>query len=288
MSQFTTQCPHCQQQFAAQTEWIGQQAACPACGKLFTITQSTAAPVPNLSNTDFTAQCPFCQQQFNVQTEWLGLQTVCPNCQNNFIIENTRKQLNFLQIIKHSKTLLPELILFVLFLVFFLIYVYGMLKGISEFNSNERVPKPFGFIDLLSFNVPYPQGEIFPGLRLGIFLDNFLWFVVWGGSVLFFVYAWFDETIFRKIKIFGALKCLAIVLLAFVPYIIDLSGMDRIYDLYRVKFWFSTLFYAFILILCSIAATIWLKYQLYIRECTNGEPADFVEFVKKHSRWDVF
>lgn len=46
MSNFIAQCPHCKQQFYAQSEWIGQNTNCLSCGKTFTI---QIQPKPNSS-----------------------------------------------------------------------------------------------------------------------------------------------------------------------------------------------------------------------------------------------
>ena len=44
MATFTFTCPHCQQKFEADEEWIGMQAECPACKQNITIAKETEQP----------------------------------------------------------------------------------------------------------------------------------------------------------------------------------------------------------------------------------------------------
>lgn len=295
MAQFTAQCPHCKQQFNAQTEWIGQQASCPACGKLFTITAPTQTPnVMPEPNKGFMAQCPHCKNQFNAQADWVGQQTNCPNCGNNFIIAKSAEKKEFWEIIKGSKTLIPDAVVGGIFLASFAIYFIWLMWGFAQFNDElirSMGSTIYSPLDILCFNCPTETAwyESFIGINLQKFIDNVLPFILLGVSGCYFAGAILNHTVFRRIQMIASGICLGLVLIVFaIINIHALDKLDRNYDgAFSICYSLSTLFYVFILSLATIAFSVWMKYKLYLQECSNGEKIEFMDFIKKLLKWDM-
>lgn len=301
MAQFTAQCPHCKQQFNAQTEWIGQQANCPACGKLFTITAPTQTPnVMPEPNKGFMAQCPHCKNQFNAQADWVGQQTNCPNCGNNFIIAKSAEKKEFWEIIKGSKTLIPDAVVGGIFLVSFAIYFIWWMWGFAQFNDElirSMGSTIYSPLDILCFNCPTKTAwyNSFIGINLQKFIDNVLLFVLLGISICYLTRAILNRTIFSKIQIVASSICFGLVLIIFtINHCSDLGLYTILGKLnfnhdgaFSIWYSLSTFFYVFILSLATIVCSVWMKYKLYLQECSHGEKMEFMDFIKKLLKWDM-
>ena len=295
MAQFTAQCPHCKQQFNAQTDWIGQQANCPACGMLFTISGPTQPPrVMPEANQSFMAQCPHCKQQFDAQTDWIGQQANCPNCGTVFTIARSSEKKGFLEIIKKSKTLIPDVVVGVFFALFFAIYFIWLMAGFSKFNDElirmmgHSIYSPW---DLLRFNFPAqsarsPYAACFLGKEFVNIIDLSFLFLL-GVCGCYLVRALLNRTIFRKIQIIASSTCLVLFLIGFMNDAGILGPRGKYDDNFSISYYFSTLFYVFILSLATIAVSVWMKYKLYLQECADGEDIGFMDFIKKFLRWDM-
>ena len=302
MAQFTAQCPHCKQQFNAQTEWIGQHANCPVCGKLFTITSPIQTPhVMTNQNSAFIAQCPHCKNQFNAQTDWIGQQTNCPSCGNIFIIANSAGKKGFWKIIRDSKTLIPDAVFGGIFLVSFAIYFIWLMLGFAQYNDELKRKMGstiFSYSDIFCFNCPEVGGymgyEMF-GMYLFSFINHVLLFVLLGVCVFYLARAILNRTVFRRIQMIASVICLVLVMIvSAIIWCSDLGLYDILHEFDRkhdgpftITYSYSTLLYVFILSLATVAFSVWMKYKLYLRECSNGEKIKFIDFIKKHLKWDM-
>jgi hypothetical protein len=99
MSDYTIQCPHCEQELEVPEEMAGQNAECPACNKDFVIppptdnTEQTPAegetPDGAISSTgsdELCISCPHCAQQLEVPEDIIGENVECPACNEEFVI----------------------------------------------------------------------------------------------------------------------------------------------------------------------------------------------------------
>ena len=74
MAQFKFKCPHCQQHLEAETDWIGQVAACPSCGKKIKIQMQQIQLKKVEIEQGQLFQCQTCGKKISVQAQ------TCPNC----------------------------------------------------------------------------------------------------------------------------------------------------------------------------------------------------------------
>lgn len=254
-----------------------------------------------------TAQCPHCKQQFNAQADWIGQQTNCPNCGNNFVISEQGSENLFLHIVKQTKTLIPDIVLLGIFLLLFIIYLYGLFGGLIKISGTaENCENPCSIVDAFKYNVPFGvvSFDYFGCMRFDTFVDFFLLFALLGCSVCYLIFALLNKTIFEKIQIISASICVALTsIILLLCYSGDmgfgkgsfLGGLHRTWAVeisgYMPKasivYSYSTILYVFILLLATISFSVWMKYKLYLQECSNGEKIEFMDFIKKLLKWDM-
>ena len=261
---------------------------------VFTITAPVQTPhVMPRPNNGFIAQCPHCKNQFNAQSDWVGQLANCPSCGNTFIIaKSAEKKEGFWKILRDSKTLIPDAVFGGIFLVSFATYFIWLVLGFIQYNDELKRKMGstiFSFFDIFCFNCP----DV--GMWLSTFIDHILLFVLLGVCVLYLASAILNRTVFRWIQMIASGICLVLFMnVSAIIWSSDLGLYDVLHEFdckydgpFTIKYSYSTLLYVFILSLATIAFSVWMKYQLYLRECSNGEKIEFMDFIKKLLKWDM-
>ena len=109
MSQFETECPHCQSILSVQNDWIGMEVECPACQKNFTVQSQVSAPMPAEwgDSRTFTFVCPSCSTVMELPVALLGQKYECQSCFEEHIAQaTTERQCPFCgQTVKYHATI---------------------------------------------------------------------------------------------------------------------------------------------------------------------------------------